>query len=173
MQLLARRLLPHRVPAQLSVALLVGSTLLGLALVPLASWSDVREPTTRASFAMVVVGACVLALRGSQRVRAEQRLLAVFLAGMPLVYVEGSLWHGDVTSHFTELVGLVIYGGWAWLGAQRDARVLAGGIAAHGLAWDSWHHHSAAVPAWYATACMLVDVGWAGYVWLQRARWSA
>jgi hypothetical protein len=156
----------------LALVLLIGSTLAALLMAPLAAWRELGEPTTRAGVLMVVTVLVILSLRrfGKRTVRLERQLLCIFLAAMPLVYLESGLWHGAKQELWLEGVGFLVFGGWALLAYRRDATVLAAGIAAHGLLWDSWHHDADFIHSWYARACLVVDLGWAAYVWLQRDR---
>jgi hypothetical protein len=157
-----------------AVVLLVGSTIAALLLAPLAAWRELHEPTTRAGMLMVATLLALLAFRrlGARAARLERLLLCVFLASMPLIYLESGLWHGAKERLLLEGLGLVLFAGWAFLAYSRDAWVLAAGIAAHGVLWDSWHHGVDYIPSWYASACLVVDLGWAGYVLLQRDRWA-
>jgi hypothetical protein len=105
---------------------------------------------------------------GQRGVKSERILLAVFLAAMPLVYLlryframpeVPRIWL------WVELLGLALFGVIAFLGWKQSPWFLAVGIAAHGLAWDSWHfRHSTYIPDWYALACLLIDVTLAAYV---------
>jgi hypothetical protein len=156
----------------LALVLLLGSTLAAILIAPLAVWRDLGEPTTRAGVLMVVMVLVLLALRrfGKRTVRLERQLLCMFLAAMPLVYLESGLWHGAKQELWLEGFGFLLFGGWAFLAYRRDASFLAAGIAAHGLLWDSWHHDADYIQSWYARACLVVDLGWGAYVWLQRDR---
>jgi len=156
----------------LALLALVGSTALALCLVPPSAWGQLHEPSVRAAGLMVVVLVAILVLRGraGRGARLERQLLCGFLAAMPLVYLESGLRHDASRWLFVESAGLVVFAGWAWLSYRRDALWLALGIAAHGLLWDAWHHASSYIPAWYASACLVVDLGLALYVLLQRER---
>jgi hypothetical protein len=87
---------------------------------------------------------------------------------MPLVYVMGwfvARGRGASSWIWVELLGLAIYAAFAALGLKNSPWFLAIGIAAHGLAWDSWHYkNSAYVPDWYAVACLLVDLVLGAYL---------
>lgn len=121
---------------------------------------------------MVVVLLAILVLRrrGARGASRERQLLCVFLAAMPLVYVESGLWNSAGSWLLVEGAGFILFSVWAWLSYRRDAAWLALGIAAHGLLWDSWHTESSYIPAWYGHACLVVDLGLALYVLLQRDR---
>jgi hypothetical protein len=97
--------------------------------------------------------------------RFERRIMAAFLAGMPLVYVATLLFSDDKSGLPLELVAVPIYGTMAWLGLRRWPMLIAIGIALHGIAWDAWHLSGArVVPAWYAAGCLILDVAMAIYV---------
>jgi hypothetical protein len=70
-----------------------------------------------------------------------------------------------------ELLGLVVYVALAVLGLKVSPWFLVVGIAAHGLAWDSWHYHSAYIPNWYAIACLLADIGLSVYIAARIPAW--
>ena len=116
---------------------------------------------------------CVGALAGRWwrgRLRPPRRLLAIFLTGMPLVYLANWLrWGGDPTWLGIETVGLILFGTAAWLGCSRSGLLLASGIATHAV-WDAAHLGGPSfVPDWYATGCAIVDValgGFAGHLWV-------
>jgi hypothetical protein len=102
----------------------------------------------------------------------ERQWLAAFLFGMPLVYVASLLTmpgppaYKDASWIQIELFGVIVFGVLAWLGLTRTCWFLVWGIAAHGLAWDSWHldGDTPYVPVWYARGCLLVDIGIAVYL---------
>ncbi len=144
-------------------------------LVPDLSVETVGHPT----FAAVVGGAIVLTVvtvlraGGRRGSRLERTGLAVFLLLMPTVYLVGWLLSGAGTSWlWVELAGQTAFGALAVLGLRRSPWVLAAGIGAHGLVWDSWHYgRTPFMPDWYAIACAVVDVGAAVYVAAQVRAW--
>ena len=115
---------------------------------------------------------------GPRGIAIERIVSALFLAGMPLVYIlrwwanggagAGSAWL------WVEIVGLPIYAGLAILGLRRSPTLLAAGILGHGLLWDSWHYlvHSAYIPDWYSVACLIVDIGIGVYVAVRAPAWT-
>ena len=105
----------------------------------------------------------------------EVQLLALFLAGMPLIYLGRWILKGGHEAGygwlFVEVVGLLVYAGLAILGLKRYW-LIAVGIAAHGLAWDAWHYFgSVYIPSWYAVLCLVVDVGLAAYAASRIPAW--
>ena len=114
---------------------------------------------------------------GRRGIVIERRVLALFLAGMPLVYVAswlvtrgagaGSRWL------WIEIAGFPLYTALAVLGLTRSPWFLAAGIAAHGVAWDSWHYYANTgyIPSWYAIGCFLVDVGLGIYIAARIPAW--
>jgi hypothetical protein len=137
------------------------------------SWQSARDPFLLAAVAGAVTVTClwVTRWRGWRAMNFERTWLAVFLVGMPLVYVMG--WfvardHAASSWMWVELLGLAIYAAFAVLGLKNSPWFLVIGIAGHGLAWDSWHYkNSAYTPNWYAVACFLVDITLAAYVALR------
>jgi hypothetical protein len=110
------------------------------------------------------VATLLLLLRRSGR-GVPRRTLALFLAGMPLIYLANWLRHDGSPSWLAvELFGIALFGALAWIGLFRAGWWLAVGVAAHGI-WDIAHVGAAPfVPDWYATACAIVDVAMGGYV---------
>lgn len=130
-------------------------------LAPASPFLHASEPPYLATIAAALTALVLLGLRvaPTRRTRVEALLLALFLAGMPLIYLACAALAHDTAGIAVELVGLVIYGALALWGYRRSALILAIGIGAHGLAWDAWHHgRSAYVPDWYSLGCLLVDV---------------
>ncbi|HTE51058.1 MAG TPA: hypothetical protein VK698_09340 [Kofleriaceae bacterium] len=167
-------------------ALVTATALTALTFLMVPSWRGaLADPCHHAAIAAAITIAILWATRrlGRRGVAIERQVMAAFLIGMPLIYIArwlltggghgadgGPLWLG------IELLGLPLYAGLALAGLRRSPWFLVAGIAAHGLAWDSWHLASAYIPAWYAIACLIVDVGMALYVaarvptWQQAAR---
>lgn len=128
-------------------------------------WSELSDPCTRASIAggVSLILMYVTRWRGDAWIPFERCVLAVFLAGMPVIYLERWLMFRPEDSQpgwlAVELAGLGIFGRHAVLGLKRSPWFLVVGIAGHGIVWDLSHLTSAYVPSWYAIMCMLVDVG--------------
>ena len=103
----------------------------------------------------------------------EKLQLALFLAGMPVIYLWCAALRGTASDVRTELLGLVLFAPCAVLGHVRWSWLLPAGIAAHGFAWDVWHHGSSYVSDWYANACLGVDIGFGLYgallLWRDRS----
>lgn len=135
-------------------------------------WQDVRnplDPCLLAGIAAILVSVLLLFANTMN----ARRLLALFLAAMPLVYLTRGFTAGNMNGQWTviELVGLLIYGVIAWLGFRIQPRLLAAGILLHGVAWDSWHYrHSVYMPDWYAVGCLLVDICFAAYAAIKFSR---
>jgi CDP-diglyceride synthetase len=154
-----------------TVALIAVSIVTMWTLYMVPSWQAPGNPFLLAAVAGAVTVVCLWLTRWLRAMNFERTWLAVFLVGMPLVYVMG--WflardHGANSWLWVELVGLAIYAAFAVLGLKNSAWFLVIGIAGHGLAWDSWHYkNSAYTPDWYAVACFLVDITLAAYVALR------
>jgi hypothetical protein len=123
---------------------------------------------------VVVVALVVTRSLGDRALRFERWVFALFLAGMPLVYVSSwfvyassGLGSRDASTSWLaiELVGVPVYGALAVIGLRRSPWVLAAGILAHGVFWDAWHiGWTPFVPDWYAVGCLVTDVAMAIYV---------
>src|ERR1043165_4337612 len=150
---------------RIALALATLLTAIGICLAP--SWRAIF--TDVCLQAAVISGATIVLLYvtrflGARGIALERIALALFLAGMPVVYIVRWLTERDGAGGewlWLELLGLVVYAALAVLGLKVSAWYLAGGIAAHGIAWDSWHYflHETYMPHWYAIACLLVDIG--------------
>jgi hypothetical protein len=160
----------------IALAALVLSTGFSLLVVPDIRAGDLIEPTIQAVITTPIVLTVLLAFRlGGKPPAWERRLLALFLASMPTVYLTSLALHGgDRTWLGIELAGQLAFAGLALAGLRGSGWFLAAGIAAHGLLWDAWHHgRTSFMPDWYATACLIVDVGWAVYAASRIAAWQA
>ena len=150
----------------------------GLCFYLVPSWQPVALFPDPCGVATITTGVLVLMLTAtllSERgIPIERTALSMFLAGMPLVYLARGWLFGGVGSGgwlWMEGAGMLVFGALAWLGRYRSPRILALGIAAHGMLWDSWHFHSAYIPSWYALGCLLVDVGVGLYVIVRMPAW--
>lgn len=135
--------------------------------VPDWAFSHLWQPVYVAAIASILTSLLILGLRVSGRRGSglERQALALFLAGMPLIYLASWALAPEPGWLGIELVGLVVYGTLAFLGWKRSVWFLAAGIAAHGVFWDAWHHGRVGfVPDWYAVGCFIVDVGLGIYV---------
>ncbi len=144
-------------------------------LTPSRPFAHLDEPAWWGAFGILATVAAVVALRlaGDRMARLERVLLAVFLAGMPVIYLGDALRHGARQPWLAlEVAGVPVFVGFAALGLWRSPWWLVAGIAGHGLLWDSWHHGTVGhVPHWYAASCLLVDLGFAVYAWARLPAW--
>jgi hypothetical protein len=157
------------VKEKLAFAFAAGSTAVTVYLVP--SWRGfATDPCLWASVAAVVTILVLLVTRhlGDHASLFEVRWLALFLSGMPVLHLGRWILSprhaAGYTWLFVELGGVLLYVTLAVLGLRRHW-LLAAGIAAHGIIWDSWHYSpgSSYIPSWYAIGCLIVDVGLATY----------
>ena len=144
------------------------------------SWvGSMMEICRVAAMTAIVVMGIMVACRflGERGVLIERITAALFLAGMPLVYVirwlEVSGADAGPTALALELVGVLVYVSLAIVGFRRSPWVLVGGIAAHGIAWDAWHVGSRFMFDWYAIGCLACDVGLASYLALRVPAWRS
>lgn len=147
------------------IALGVATVLTVAALSLVRGWSHVWDPCTLASIAG---GATVLVMyvtlwRGDAAIVFERAVLALFLAGMPVIYLACWWLFRPADSQpawlAVELLGLGVFVLLAILGLTRSPWFLVAGIAGHGIVWDLSHQASAYIPNWSTIMCMLVDVG--------------
>jgi hypothetical protein len=155
-------------------AALLLATAACVALVPSLSLSHLDEPAYWGILGYFATLGLIVRYRaaGGRAAFTEKRLLVIFLAGMPLVYIASWWRHGGGGGALAlELAGWLLYGAIALAAAVRPAWVLAAGITGHGL-WDLLHYGRADfIPDWYTLACFAVDVGVAIYVVGRRDAW--
>jgi alkylhydroperoxidase family enzyme len=163
---------------RLALALLVVTTAIGLVRVPLGPLHAVTDPCHLAVAAGLLVTGGVVTARwmGERGVAMERLSLALFLAGMPPVYVSSWFWspppHGWAWLAL-ELAAVPLYGALALAGYRRAPWALVAGIGLHGVGWDAWHYgRTPFVPDWYAWACLLADVGLAAYAATRVPHWQ-
>lgn len=173
----------------LGLATLLGATFAAVHLTPAPTAETLMHPAMSAALGTPLVALWLVAAPGTRlhRVTWERRLMALFLALMPVVYLNsylatraglvagvagmdpaggGWLW--------VELAGIPVFFGLAMVGLRRGAHVLGWGIVAHGLLWDGWHiGRSPFMPDWYAVACLIVDLGWGCWALTRAAAWEA
>lgn len=162
---------------RIALAIATLLTAAGIALAP--SWRAILiDPCLQAA---AIAGATIVLLYvtrllGARGVAIERIVLALFLAGMPLVYILRWVQYRDGAGRgwlWLELLGFVVFAVFAVLGLKISPWYLAAGIAAHGIAWDIWHYFigETYMPHWYAIACLLVDVGLGVYVAARIPAW--
>ena len=144
---------------------------------PLTSWlvpdwsvRHLAEPVYLAVLANIAVVAFITLVRltGARGSRSERTVLALFLAGMPVIYVSSWLLSPQPGWLWVELSGCAIFSALAWLGSVRSAWFLALGILAHGVFWDLWHHDQTSfIPNWYTIGCGITDFGVSLYAAIQ------
>jgi len=167
-----------RVIEVLALALLVALAVVAVANVPSSSW--LASPLDPCHVAVVAGAATIVFLvaarsLGDRAVPTERVALAFFLAAMPLVYVSSWFWspHPSAGQLGLEVGAVPLFGALAWVGASRSPWVLAAGIAGHGVLWDAWHLvRTSVVPDWYASGCLLFDVGLAVYIASRVPTWN-
>ncbi len=143
------------------------------------NWKSGNDPCLWAAVATLIVVAILWKLFWLPvlATRLEQRVLAGFLVGMPIVYVLRCLLFADralaASWVWIELLGLIVFASVAILGLRWSVWFLALGIAGHGIAWDVWHYrNSSYIPNWYSIACMSVDFALGAYVGLRIPSYS-
>jgi hypothetical protein len=160
----------------LGIVVLVLATCASLFAAPEFGPADLIEPTIQAAVTTpVVLSALVVGRLAGWPTRVERALLAAFLALMPTVYLLSLALHGaGAPWPLVEIAGQVLFAAVAIVGWRRSGYVLAAGIVAHGLLWDSWHYGATTfMPSWYAVGCLIVDVGWGFYAFTRVPVWEA
>lgn len=146
--------------SHIAVAALVGQLVVVLWLAPASIWRSASEPTSLATFITIAVTLLLTGARLAGTDRFDRPVLAVFLAGMPLVYAWAAILHGDRGDLGVEAIGTLVYVAFAAAGYARWPWLLGAGILAHGLAWDVWHYgRSTYIPDWYSAGCLATDLG--------------
>ncbi len=93
---------------------------------------------------------------------------------MPLIYFGAADMSGSRNDLASEFVGVLIFVGLAVFGYYKSYLALGFGIMAHGVGWDSWHHHSHPyVASWHPMACLLADLALGFLVITQAGAYQA
>jgi len=159
------------------MALGLATVLTVAALYVVPAWTDLLDPSILATIAgaVTLILVYVARWRGDAGVAFERGLLALFLAGMPVVYL--ARWFAFRPENSppawlaVELAGLGIFGLLAVLGLKRSPWFLAIGIVGHGIVWDVSHVTAPFMPSWYWIMCLLVDVGLGLYAAARIPSW--
>ena len=110
---------------------------------------------------MGVVGGAALLIYSKSFGRARRKVLANGLLIVALLYVLFALRIGPSIWLLYELLGVGIFGLFAWLGVNRGTSWLAVGWVLHPL-WDAGLHFqgpgSSFAPEWYVVACISFDL---------------
>jgi len=153
----------------IALAALVGQLLAVLWLAPASVLHSPVEPTSLATFATVAVTLVLVASRLAYSDRFDRLVLAVFLAGMQIIYAWAAILHGGRGDLGVEALGVLVFVGLALAGYARWPWLIGAGIIAHGLAWDVWHHgRSSYIPDWYSAGCLVTDLGVGVFALLRR-----
>jgi hypothetical protein len=159
---------------RVALGALVAQLLAVFWLAPGAVLHSPAEPTSLATFCSVAVTLLLLASRLAGTDRFDRLVLAVFLAGMPIIYAWAAILHGGRGDLGVEALGVLAFVGVALAGYARWPWLIGIGILAHGLAWDSWHHgHSSYIPDWYSLGCLVTDLGVGAFALLRSEATTA
>ena len=112
-----------------------------------------------------VLGA-LLAVFARTRQAAEVRVLSLGLFVTALIYVGLALVGENRQWLMTELLGVALFGGLAWLGFRMSPWWLVAGWVGH-VGWDVGLHLDRAQPlvgAWYPLFCIGFDLVVAGFL---------
>ena len=113
----------------------------------------------------------VLLVRRSGHFTKEKRMFAFGLVVVALIYVGFGLFSDSVGWKIIELMGVPIYGFFAWLGLKKSGWFLAVGWALH-VFWDAGLHGYATpfVPHWYIGGCIGFDLLVASYIGIREIK---
>jgi hypothetical protein len=144
------------------------------------SWSGfLTDPCLLAAAAAIWTLVILHATRviGTRALEFEKLTAAIFIIGMPIVYI-AAVWLNPGArvsqSLAIELVALPIFAAVALYGVYRSPWALVLGIAAHGVLWDAWHiQNSSYIPDWYSTGCLVIDLSLALYFATRIPTWRA
>ncbi|HEY0985752.1 MAG TPA: hypothetical protein VGD80_01825 [Kofleriaceae bacterium] len=154
---------------RIALVALVAQLLAVLWLAPASVLHSPLEPTSLATFSTFAVTLWLLASRLAGLFGFDRLVLAVFLAGMQIVYAWAAILHGGRGDLGVEALGLVAFVGLALAGYARWPWLIGIAIIAHGLAWDAWHHgRSSYIPDWYSAGCLVTDLGVGVFALLRR-----
>jgi hypothetical protein len=170
--------MPQALKDVLAILALVGSCIVACFLVPDLPWRHLGEPAYGGALSALFVLAAIFIARlfGPRGARAERIIFALFLIGMPQVYLGGWVRAGSFIGPWLwlELLGAAIFTTLGILGVFRSPYLLVIGIAGHGIFWDAWHYHRVNyIPDWYAIGCLVVDIGFALYALSRVPFWRA
>lgn len=164
----------------IGIGAVLAATLACLAVVPDWPHRHLDDPSYWGviGYGLAVLAVGRLRLTGRRGTHAERRLLALFLAGMPVVYLACGLRFGASAGWMLgETAAALVFWGMAVAGLRRRGSWLAVGIVAHGM-WDTAHHSlwpqglEGPVPDWYVVACLLIDGAVGLYAAAQAHLWS-
>ena len=118
----------------------------------------------------IIAAAAIFFFRGISG-SALKRFFGWTLVGAAAVYIAFSLFGlfvgtASLTWFGVEVLGLLIYGAFAYLGIKRSVWFLAAGWALH-VFWDVGLHFSETilfVPGFYPGACIGFDLAFAAYI---------
>ena len=153
---------------RLALVALVAQQVFVYVVVPASPIANIVEPVYFATVASTATTIALVVSRSlpRRRVMLEKQMLAMFLAGMPVIYTVTAIQHGasgEVIS--MEATAILVFGVLAIVGLVGSPWFLVVGIGGHGLFWDAWHHATQlVVPSWYAVGCFVVDIALAAWV---------
>lgn len=123
----------------------------------------------------LLLGAALIVYARSYRAKGEKILLAKALVIAAIIYVLFAIIWGNTTWLLIEIIGVPIYGVFAWAAMRYTAYWLAIGWLLHPL-WDVWLHLLGpgylVAPEWYATACITFDILIACYIFYRAKYWQ-
>jgi hypothetical protein len=119
---------------------------------------------------ILATGFILLAKRSASFAR-EMRIFAIGLVVVALIYVVFGLFSDSVGWKIIELIGVLIYGFFAWLGLKKSGWFLAVGWALH-VFWDAGLHGVSTpfVPHWYIGGCLGFDLLVAAYIGVREIK---
>jgi len=123
----------------------------------------------------LVLGTILLIYARSYRGKGEKRILAIALVIAAIIYVVFAVLWGNALWVSIELIGVPIYGVFAWAAMRYSAYWLAFGWLLHPM-WDVALHllgpGNVFAPEWYVIGCITFDILVAGYVFFRVSYWQ-
>ena len=119
-------------------------------------------------------GAVLIMHARKYRAKGEKIILSKALIAAAIIYVLFAIIWGNTTWVVIEIIGVPIYGLFAWAAIRYSVYWLAIGWFLHPL-WDVYLHllgpGNLVAPEWYAVACITFDILIAGYILYRVKYW--
>lgn len=123
----------------------------------------------------LVFSAALLMYARSYRARGEKKVLAIALVIAAIIYVVFAFIWGNTTWVLIEVIGIPLYGIFAWAAIRYSVYWLSIGWLLHPI-WDVGLHllgpGNFVAPEWYTIGCITFDILVAMYVLFRATYWK-